>query len=164
MSTSGAGANNSELLHLEMKCGTVQSKTFCGASWTRKHPSGFLQDRTDMIAFDIRQGLGLFVAVPGCDAGTKIPKWYVQGGVGSQNHSSLDYILQFADVSRPTVLSQSLNRSRRDRINRFVHPLRSLLHEMTDEKRDIVCALTQRRNGNRENVQAVIEVTAKLLL
>src|ERR1700730_14853391 len=116
-----------------MKCGTVQSKKCCCASWTRKHPSSFLQYRTDMITFDVRQGLGLFSAVPGYDAGTKIPKWYMQGGAGSQNHRSLDYILQFADVSRPPVLSQSLHRSRRNRINRFVHPSRSFLHKMLYE-------------------------------
>src|SRR5580693_6530384 len=117
-----------------------------------------------MVTFDVCQDLGLFVAVPGQDAGTKIAKWYMQTGAGSQNHCTLDYILQFADVSRPAVLSQSLHRPRRDRINRFVHPSRSLLHKIPHEQRDIACALAQGRNGNGKNVEAVIEVAPKLLL
>ena len=52
----------------------------------------------------------------------------------------------------------------RDCSDRLVHPASELVNEMTHEQRNVLRALSQRRNVNRENVKPVIEVAAKLFV
>src|SRR5580704_6774525 len=159
-----AGAYDSKLLHAEVKRRPVQSQTPCRTSGPREHPLGFLQDRTDMVTFDVCQGLGFFVTVPRRDSGTKVPKRYLQNAARGQNYGTLDHVFQFSNVSRPPVFSQGFHGSGWDRINRFVHLLRSLPDEMLHEQRNVIRALAQGRNRDWENIQAVIKIAAKLLL
>ena len=80
------------------------------------------------------------------------------------NYRSFDNILQLTDVSGPRISSQHLHRFARNRINGLMHPLGKLLDEMQYEQRNVFRAFAQRRNDNWKNIQAVVEVAAKLLL
>ena len=117
-----------------------------------------------MLAFDIGQSLGPFTVVPGRDASLQIAQRYVQDRSGRENHRALDHVFQLADVPGPLILGQGVHRFRGDRVNRLVHSSRRLSHKMMHEQRNILGSFPQGRNGNGEDIQAVIEVAAKLLL
>ena len=53
---------------------------------------------------------------------------------------------------------------RRDRVDAFVHATAELLHEVPDQQQNILGPLAQRRNTDRKNVQAIVEIRAELLL
>ena len=88
----------------------------------------------------------------------------VDVGPRHHDHQPLDQIAQFADVPGPLVLLEHRHRLR----HHLFHPqpllLRMQLHEMPDEQRDIVQSLAKRRHDDRHDVQAVVEVFAKVPL
>src|SRR5262249_9313336 len=63
-----------------------------------------------------------------------------------------------ADVARPVPVLQHLERVRRDLRNWTPHPLRQPVGEVPGEYRDVVLSLAQRRNADREDVQAIEEI------
>src|ERR1700733_12608743 len=78
-----------------------------------------------------------------------------------QNYGALDEILQFADVSRPAPRGQTLHCGRRDRFDVLLHPFGKLLNEKTDQERNVLSAVPQWRNADREHVQAIEQVAAE---
>ena len=92
VSVSLAGADDSKFFHAETQRRPIQSQASCRAFWPGEHPLGFLQDRTDMLSFDVCQDLGSFVAVPRCDSGTKVLKRHLQNAARGQNYCPLDYV------------------------------------------------------------------------
>src|SRR6188768_1247740 len=79
----------------------------------------------------------------------------------TDHHRALDEVLQLAHIARKWQSSQAFHR--RARNGRDV-PLvfgREFAHETLDQGGDIACSLTQRRQRDREHVDAVVEVLPK---
>ena len=85
----------------------------------------------------------------------------LQRRAGGEDDRALDDVLQLADVARPGVANQGLHDRGRDGLDPPAHPPGELLGEMADQPRDVVAALAQRRQHEREHVQAVVEVAAE---
>ncbi len=117
-----------------------------------------------MLSLDLFQSLALLVIVPRCNTGTEVLDRDPQHWTGRENHSAFDYVLEFANVSRPWVLHQSLHRFAGNRINRPVHPSRRMLHEMPHERWYVPRTFAQWGNGDRENVEPIVKIAPKLLL
>src|SRR5260370_13343787 len=117
-----------------------------------------------MLSLDLFQSLALPVIVPRCDTGTEVLNRDAQHWTGRENHSAFDYVLEFANVSRPWVLHQSLHSFAGNRIDRPVHPSRRMLHEMPHERWYVPRTFAQRSNGDRENVEPIVKIAARLLL
>src|SRR5271156_433038 len=103
---SGARTDNSKLLHAEVKRGAIHSEPSCRPSWSGENPSGLSQDRANVFALDVRQSFQFFAGMPHDYARLKIPAGHAQDRAARKNHSSLDHVLQFADVARPLVIGQ----------------------------------------------------------
>src|SRR5579864_752527 len=88
----------------------------------------------------------------------------VQALAGAEDDGALDHIAQFADVARPGVLDQRFHGFRGNSIDLLPHPRREILHEIADQHGDILAALAQRRDDEREDVEAVIQIHAELLI
>src|ERR1035438_6297335 len=86
----------------------------------------------------------------------------VQSSAGGNDDGALDEVLQFADVAGPVVALERMHGGRRNGGDFAIHAAGVLLHEGAHQQRDIIAALAQRRDRERENVEPVIEVGAEL--
>ena len=82
-------------------------------------------------------------------------------GSGGQHHRALDHVLQLADVARPVVLHQQVERRSGQLETGFAVLLAVLREEVLREQRDVVLPLAQRRQVDADDVQAVEEVLAE---
>ena len=83
-------------------------------------------------------------------------------GPGAQHHGALDDVLELANVARPVVLGQQVERVRRQLESALAGSPRRTFEEVVDEQRDVVLAIAQRRQLNRDDVEAVEEILAEL--
>src|SRR4029077_995555 len=87
--------------------------------------------------------------------------WRAQNRVRRENYGAFNEVLQFADVSWPWVSHQRIHGVRRNYVNSFVHALSVECDEMPHQSRNILSALSQRRDLDREYFQTIIKVFAK---
>src|ERR1700730_672713 len=99
-------SNEFESLHAEVESGAIQSQSLRCTAWTGQNPSCLLQGRHDMLPLDLFQSLAPLIIVPSCNTGMKVSEQNPQHWTGREDHCTFDYILQFANVSRPLVLRQ----------------------------------------------------------
>src|SRR5690606_26833456 len=78
-----------------------------------------------------------------------------------QDHGALDDVLQLADIPRPVVALQQRGLLPRERERRVAELLAGALEEMACELHDVVAALAQRRDVDREHAEAIVEILAE---
>ena len=78
-----------------------------------------------------------------------------------QHDRALDDVLQLTDVARPVVLLEHGQGLRRHAPRRPAHLLRQLLDEVGDQQRDVLAAIAQRRQVERDDVETVEEILAQ---
>src|SRR6266852_2860144 len=89
-------------------------------------------------------------------------KWGLEHTVPRKDNCAFHQILQLADVARPGVRLEGGHGFRRNAIDFLPHATAKQLHEMRDKSRDVFPALSERRQQDGEDVQTIIQVTAKL--
>src|SRR5215472_8089409 len=87
--------------------------------------------------------------------------WRAQYRLRRENHGAFNKVLQFADVSWPSISHQRIHCLRRNHVNSFVHSLRKEPSEMPDQFRNVLRPLSELRNLNRKYFQTIIKVFAK---
>ena len=85
-------------------------------------------------------------------------------GSRGQDDGAFDQVLQLTNVFRPSVSRQGLHRLGRDRLDGPVHPTGVVFDEMPHEQWDVFRTLVQQRNVNGEDIEAIKQVSPKLLL
>src|SRR5688572_13317464 len=83
---------------------------------------------------------------------------------GAEHDRALDRVLELADVAAPLVPHQEVERAVRQRLRPLARLLAVLLEEVCGQRRDVLAALVERRDPQRDHVQPVVEVLAKALL
>src|SRR5262249_15032262 len=71
---------------------------------------------------------------------------------------ALDQVFEFADVSGPGVTAHHCEGLGRNLLDLPLHSRGEALDEMADQRLDIPRALAQRRDADREDVQAIVEI------
>jgi hypothetical protein len=94
-------------------------------------------------------------------AGCKSLRGTCRGRAGGEDHRALDDVLQLPHVARPGVANQGVHDRRWDGLDPPAHPPGEPLGEMAHQTRDVLRAIAQGRQHEREDVQAVVEVTAE---
>jgi len=153
-------ALNSEFLHLGIQGRSLQAKSVGRAAFTADHTLAFAQDAENVIAFG-----GLKVRIhrtAGLGRSLEFREWWAQHGPRGKNHRPLYEILEFANVTRPAPVHKGLHGFRRNRFNPLSHALRMAAQKIPDEQRNVFATLAQRRKGDRKNLQAIVQVAAKL--
>src|SRR4051794_5975344 len=89
-------------------------------------------------------------------------KWVWEHAVPRKDDRTLHQILQFANVARPGVPLERSHGLRRNRLDLFAHATAKHLYEMHDKRRNVFPALPERRQQDGEDVQTIIQITAKL--
>src|SRR3984957_12444303 len=89
-------------------------------------------------------------------------KWIWEHTVPRKDNRSFYQILQLADVARPGIRLEGRHGFRRNAVDLLPHAATKELHEMRDQSWNIFPALSERRQQDGEDVQPIIQVTAKL--
>ena len=82
----------------------------------------------------------------------------------AQHQIALDEVSQLAQVARPGISCAGVQHLRRKRQRRARVLLGKPRHEMLQQNRDLFPTLAQRWNGQRESIQAVIQIFAQTLV
>src|SRR5206468_8669965 len=78
-----------------------------------------------------------------------------------EGHRALDLVLQLADVSRPRIAAEELERLHPHRGHGAARPPAGLAQEVVGEGGDVLNPLAKGREADREDVEAVVEVAAE---
>src|SRR6266849_4817809 len=89
-------------------------------------------------------------------------KWVWEHAVPRKNNRTLHQVLQLANVARPRIPLEGSHGFRRNAVDLLPHAAAKHLHEMRDKSRNVFPALSERRQQDGEDVQTIIQVTAKL--
>src|ERR1700677_773054 len=117
-----------------------------------------------MVALDLFQRLMAVWVSTRRDPRFQVSGRKPQHETGAQNHCAFDYVFQLPDVARPRVSNQGLHCFRGDRIDRLAHALGGLLHKMACQERNVPRTFPQGGDLDGENIQAIVQVAAKLLV
>src|SRR5580698_2581610 len=79
----------------------------------------------------------------------------LKGGAGGDNDAVLDEVLKLADIARPVISDHQVHGFRRDLLDNFIHPLCELNHEVTNQGRNILAAIAEGWQFDREDTQAI---------
>src|SRR6266404_2867299 len=82
--------------------------------------------------------------------------------VPRKDNRALHQVLQLANVARPRIPLEGSHGFRRNPVDLLPHAAAKHLHEMRDKSRNVFPALSERRQQDGEDVQTIIQVTAKL--
>ena len=85
-----------------------------------------------------------------------------QLGAARQDHRALDDVLELAHVARPGIRRQRRQRARVDAAHALADGLRVLLDEVLAQHGDVAGPIAQRRQRDRKDVEAVVEILAEL--
>ena len=156
-------AGDAELLHLPLQGGPLHAQAGRGPVRAAQHPAGLAQDAEDVLPLGVgqRDRRGGRRRRPATAAGLQVAERDLQRRARREDDRALDDVLQLADVARPGVAHQGVHDRGRDGLDLPAHPPGEPLGEMADQQRDVVAALAQRRQHDREDVQAVVEVAAE---
>ena len=91
-------------------------------------------------------------------------KWIRQYSIIRPDHSSLNEVLEFANIARPRICNECIHGCRGYLFNKFPHPSSKYFDEMQDQLAYILSALSQGRNQDRKHIQPVIKITAEFIL
>src|ERR1700686_1541089 len=89
-------------------------------------------------------------------------KWVWEHAVPRKDNGALQQVLQLANVARPRIPLEGSHGFRRNAVDLLPHAAAEHLHEMRDKSRNVFPALSQRRQQDGEDVEPIIQVTAKL--
>ena len=99
-----------------------------------------------------------------CVVASQFAQRNLQRCAASENYRTLDEIFELANVSWPMPSRQLLDGRGGNRFDLLLHSLRIFLREIAHQQRNVLRPFAQWRNPNRKNIQAVVEVAAKLAL
>ena len=80
----------------------------------------------------------------------------------AQHHGAFNHVFQFADVSGPAVIHQGPECLRRNLDGRLAVFAGKFFQKMTDKAGNVFTTAAQRRQINRNHVQAIVKVFAEL--
>src|SRR5277367_5045571 len=82
--------------------------------------------------------------------------------VPRKDNRAFHQVLQLANVARPRIPLEGSHGFRRNAVDLLPHAAAKHLHEMRDKNRNVFPALSERWQQDREDVQTIIQITAKL--
>jgi hypothetical protein len=145
---------NTQFLHLRIQRRPLQTEDFSSATLSPDSPPIPLQHAHDVPALHI-----LEVTSTGRFRGWLLGRLNNQGFVAAHDHGMLDHVSQFSDVARPRIGLQCLHALFRNADDLLSHPLLELLNECPDHERNVLGTVTEGWNDNREDIQAIEEVS-----
>src|SRR5258705_12793087 len=91
-----------------------------------------------------------------------VEKRNVEHSILRKDNCAFNHILQLAYISRTGMPLESRHGVRRNRFDPLFHSVTKYLDEMRDQGGNVFPALSKRRQKDREDVQTIVQITAKL--
>src|SRR5260370_17059327 len=70
--------------------------------------------------------------------------------------------MKFSDGARPAIAREGVHRFVGNTLDLFSHAPSVLIGEVVNEKRNVITAISQRRDINRKHVQTIVKITSEL--
>lgn len=157
---------NSQFPDLRFESLTGYAQPGSRARWTADHTLGLAQSSFDHFSFPFdkvcyqrhaRRGR------PGSRWRKPCPI-HAKRFSFAENHGPLDYILQLADVARPIISFEQIQGTSADVTDSLARLVRVAVNQVLGQQRNIVGALSKRRQSNREYTQAIVQILTKAAL
>src|SRR4051812_5217582 len=156
-SGSWVAALDPQFRHPRAQGAGLEAKDLRGAFPALELPVARLQHLDDVIALEVDERGKRAGVIAGRPVGTKDVAQTERRPVRNQD-CLLEDVLQLANVARPVVRLQRLDRCAGKLQHRAAHLLAEVDDERMRERRDVLAALPQRRHGDGEDVEAIPEV------
>ena len=82
----------------------------------------------------------------------------VEHVAGSEDYRPFEDVFKLADVPRPRIIDQPLHRIGRHALERPSDPLGKFVQQKLHQQRNVFPSLAQRRQMDREDAQAIVEI------
>jgi hypothetical protein len=92
----------------------------------------------------------------------QVVNWRSEDAAGGKNDSSLDNVLQLADVPWPVVFLQQSHDLIRNGVDLFSDSLRRTLNESFNQRWNILTAVPQWGDVQRKHAETIVEIGSKL--
>src|SRR5438876_10596631 len=150
------GAIDAELLYPRLERGALEAQAGGGPLRTSEHPVGLAQRAENGLALRCLERGG---APRRRDRATaQLRPGHAKGGPARQDDGALDGVLELPHVSRPGIARERRHGVGGDGLDALVHATRELLHEVSDERRNVLWPLAERWKRDREDVQAIVQI------
>src|SRR4051812_28408359 len=157
-----AGIANVVLLHLAVERRPIEAENLCRFLFVPIRALQCLQDRhlLDLGERPVRRNYKI------SRRRGLLTNRFGQVGDGDlapfgDQHGALDRVLELAHVAGPAVADQQVIHRRRQRLDVLLVALPELVEEIVAEQRDVLGALAQRRDAQRDRVDAEVEILAQ---
>src|SRR5205823_5076772 len=149
------GAIDAELLYPRLERGALEAQAGGGPLRTSEHPVGLAQRAENGLALRCLERGG---ARRRDRATAELRPGHAKGGPARQDDGALDGVLELPHVSRPGIARERRHGVGGDGLDALVHATRELLHEVPDERRNVLWPLAERWKRDREDVHAIVQV------
>src|SRR6266851_761032 len=150
---------DSESPHSRLQCCGFQIKCFCSTAVATYAPPGSFQYAVNMIP------LNLYCRVFGrSDRADHGRQFSLEGGSIVSDQMTFNHVAKFPHISGPGVALKRIHRRRSYGFYFPSHTPAQVSQEVPSEHGNVLPAFPQRRNVDREDIQSIIQILAKLAL
>src|SRR5258707_311098 len=114
---------------------------------------GRLESSKDVIALGSAKGE---IVTNGLRWGFEFAEWNAKYRPWRDDHCPLDQVFQFADISRPRVAHEQVERFSGDRFHHAVHAPGMFFDKVAHERGNVFLPFAQRRHGKGKDAQTVV--------
>src|SRR5439155_4824654 len=160
----GPGPGAPEPSHQRLQRRTLHSQPGGGAPRATEGPVRLPEDPEIVHPLHSLEGRGSVLVISPGPTPPELGERNLERPPLREDHRALDEVRELPHVPRPRIPAERLEGLAGDHLDVPIHRAGETLHEETDQRGDVVGSLAQRRDLDREDVQAVVEVVAEALL
>src|SRR5216117_1782938 len=157
------GLFDPESLHQRLQRRTLHAEPRCRTPRASQHPVRLFEGTQDIGALDGPARRAMVADRRGFPTPREVVERHLERPAAGEDHGALDEVRELADVPGPSVSTERVQRLARDDLDAVVHWTPEPLDEVADQGRNVLGPLAERRDMDREHVQAVVEVVAEAL-
>src|SRR5262249_2798833 len=155
----GADSFDAELLDPAAEGIRVEPQDARRAPGPLDHSARGFERRPDVRALELLERARSVGLDPGGARGREHVLIDLEDRAAREDRSPLDDVLKLADVARPGVGGQAVHARAAEAVQALAEPLGQRAEEEVEEERNVAAPLPQSRDADREDVQAVEQVS-----
>src|SRR6266446_7750525 len=147
-----------QLIHLVCQRRPLEAQASCRSTSASHNPIAFAERSQNLFS------LGLLQCITPAEAWgiQNFSQGYSQRWTRGQQSGPLHKVLKFPDVARPAIAREGVHRFVGNTLDLFSHAPSVLIGEVVNQKRNVITAISQRRDINRKHVQTIVKITSEL--
>src|SRR5882724_978443 len=158
MTSTGWRPRDPQPIHLVCQRRPLEAQASCRSTSTSHNPIAFAERSQNLFSLGLLQCIAPAEAWGIQNFSQRHPQRWTRG----QQSGPLHKVLQFPDVARPAIARERVHRFVGNTLDLFSHAPSVLIGEVVNQKRNVITAISQRRDINREHVQTIVKITPEL--